>query len=178
MSEIAKGTGDKFVPINNKSTLTKIQTCKVNVNSVQQQLLLWHATINTNITLTTHGISCGPFMTCWLAAFAHTRHRRAYNRKYHADVSAIASGLYLFFFEKKKKQRDNELGEGVSQLWTGMAWRGRRCRLSGSHRATAVLGPGDSVWTAATDDHGILALVVRRICSDQAVCQTWLLVER
>ena len=42
-------------------------------------------------------ISSGPFMTCWMAASAYTRHRRAYNRKCHAP---LPEGL--FFFSKKK----------------------------------------------------------------------------
>ena len=46
--------------------------------------------------------------------------------------------------------KDNELGEGVSQLWTrALAWRGRRCCLRGSHRAAAGLGASEDSVTGA-----------------------------
>ena len=51
-------------------------------------------------------------MMCQLAASAYSWHRRAYNRKYHADVSAIATGLALFLL------LINELCDGVSEKVT------------------------------------------------------------
>ena len=61
-----------------------------------------HVNINETMYLITHVTQCltlqsffsfsnGPVMLCWWAVSAYTRHRRAYNRTYHADVSAVAT---------------------------------------------------------------------------------------
>ena len=73
----------------------------------------------------------GAFMLCWLAASAKTQHKPTIG-----NTTLMSAPCLAFFF----KPGGNDLGEGISQLDKGMARRGRRCRLRGSHRATAGLG--------------------------------------